>query len=383
MTQQVELALLAFVDDLRASGALDSGDSADLVERRAMEFAQRFVSPGLTLTEAARIIRDAVKDKSYRAFPIGQEAGAYLRGRRKRFTARAYQDVESCLDKLARFFCDLELADLEPPVGTQRIEEFLDYQWGDAAPRTYNKNLSNLRAFFKWHVLHGNLHGDPTLPIERAKARAVHRTIFSGDQRRAIVSSQEELRDRVAVRLPLYFGLRKGALRGVQFKHFDHARRQLTIFTKGGVVQTVPLNHGAFWYELERLILELEAKPSHYLLCRQKTYPVRFESKGGKALEYRTRRWPEEPMGEHGLHDWWYRCMARAGIVPEGVTAGERMHKARHTAGQLVLDRTGGNLKAAQKLLGHADFATTANEYVDWDIDQLTGTMGDVLETEE
>ena len=33
----------------------------------------------LTLGEAARIIREAVKDKSYRATPLGQLVGRYLR----------------------------------------------------------------------------------------------------------------------------------------------------------------------------------------------------------------------------------------------------------------------------------------------------------------
>jgi hypothetical protein len=46
-------------------------------------------------------------------------------------------------------------------------------------------------------------------------------------------------------------------------------------------------------------------------------------------------------MGEHGAHDWWYGCLARAGVVPMGTTSGERMHKARHSAGQRVLDATG------------------------------------------
>jgi integrase len=56
-----------------------------------------------------------------------------------------------------------------------------------------------------------------------------------------------------------------------------------------------------------------------------------------------------------------------AGIVPEGVTSGERMHKARHTAGQRVLDATG-NLKAVQKLLGHELIQTTGDIYTDWDV---------------
>jgi hypothetical protein len=88
----------------------------------------------MTLPEAARIMREAVKDKSYRAYPLGGEAGAYLRWKRGMITASTYRDYEACLDKLARTFPDLEIQDFEPPVGTERLEEFLDRQWGDSAP---------------------------------------------------------------------------------------------------------------------------------------------------------------------------------------------------------------------------------------------------------
>ena len=84
-------------------------------------------------------------------------------------------------------------------------------------------------------------------------------------------------------------------------------------------------------------------------------------------------------MGVHGAHNWWYVCLTRAGIVEPGTTSGERMHKARHTADQRVLDRTG-NLKAAQKLLGHASIQTTADIYTDRDIDQLADTLLEVLD---
>jgi site-specific recombinase XerC len=87
-------------------------------------------------------------------------------------------------------------------------------------------------------------------------------------------------------------------------------------------------------------------------------------------------------MSVHSLHDWWYECLERAGVVPAGVTRGERMHKGRHTAGQRVLDSTG-NLKAVQKLLTHASIQTTGDLYTDWDIDQLADTMRLVLEGEE
>lgn len=52
-----------------------------------------------------------------------------------------------------------------------------------------------------------------------------------------------------------------------------------------------------------------------------------------------------------------------------------------NTAGQRVLDHTG-NLKAVQKLLGHESIQTTADIYVDWDIDQLAATLAGVLREE-
>lgn len=317
---------------------------------------------------ATRIVREAVRDKSYRAFPLGQEAGHFLRFKRKRLTDPSYRDYEACLDKLARHYTDLEIGDFEPPMGTERVEELLDDLWGHRAPRTYNKNLSILREFFKWAVLRGKLHGDPTLAIERAKQGGTYRTTFTDDQRRAVLAENPDLRDRLALRLLMDFGLRKGALQAVQFKHFDHQRRRLTIFTKGRKVREIPIPQASFWLDLDGLILDTEARSEHYLLQRRKQIP-------GVGL----RSFPDRPKGDHGMHDWWYECLVRADVVEAGTTSGERMHKARHTAGQRVLDKTG-NLKAVQKLLGHASIATTADIYTDWDIDQLAETMRKVVE---
>jgi hypothetical protein len=102
------------------------------------------------------------------------------------------------------------------------------------------------------------------------------------------------------VQLLLSYGLRKGALRIVQFKH---ARRRYRRASLRPAVSPAPL--------------------------------------------------PGPADGRTWLHDWWHRCLARAGVAPAGTTRGGRTYEARHTAGQRVLDRTG-NLKAVQKFLGHA-----------------------------
>src|SRR5438034_795614 len=110
---------------------------------------------------------------------MGGEAGAYLRWKRGMITPTTYRDYEACLDKLARTFPDLVISDFEPPVGTERLEEFMERQWGEASPRTYNKNLSTLKDFFQWAVLKSKLHGDPAMPMRRHRTSDTHRETFS------------------------------------------------------------------------------------------------------------------------------------------------------------------------------------------------------------
>lgn len=40
-----------------------------------------------------------------------------------------------------------------------------------------------------------------------------------------------------------------------------------------------------------------------------------------------------KPLSGPALHRWWYRCLARAGVVDEGTTHGKKMHSARYTSG--------------------------------------------------
>ena len=200
---------------------------------------------------------------------------------------------------------------------------------------------------------------------------------WRGDEKELAILAHNDRRDGLALHLLLKEGIRKGALQGVQFRHFDHAQRRLTVFTKGGKVQTLPIVDPAFWNELERHILDWGAQPNDYLLCRRTVRPNRHKPREKFITEHRG-----EPMGVHGLHRWWYACLERAGVVATGQTSGERMQKARHTAGQRVLDHTRGNLKAVQKLHGHSSISTTGDIYTDWDIDQLAQTLREMLETE-
>lgn len=363
------------------------------------------------------------RDQAYRTTPLGVEAGDYLRHKTKRLTRKSYRGHEYALAIFAGQHPAVELAELEPPNGTRLIEDFLDRNWGHRNPKTYNIQLTVLRDFCKWNVLRGRLHGDPTLPIERAKPRQFHRSTFTGEQRQAILDSTRNLRYRLALQLLLDYGIRKGALAAVQLEHFDHARQRLTIFTKGERIHQVPIPDPVFWADLALLTAEPGSQPSHFLMCKHHTRRARstsprllaqlavelagmqatvakVESLGAEGAVWLVSENlrelaqliqrpgligerifgmdPSEAMGEHGLHSWWYRRLTCAGVVEPGTTRGRRMHTARHTAGQRVLDVTG-NLVAVQHLLGHTSIATTGNNYVGHETDQLHETMREVL----
>ena len=325
----------------------------------------------LTLEQAARIIREAIKDKSYEDLPLGQDVKGYLRVKKKRLTAQSQDAWEIVLARMVRAFPGMRVEDFEPPRGTELIEQFMDDAWGHLSGRYQNRNHTILNDFFKFYRQRGRLVGDPMLNIEKARTSQVHRSSFSEDEVRAIIGSQAALRDRIAVRLMLHYGIRQGSMRAIQFKHFDYPRRRLTLFAKGGKVRNLGIPEPQFWTDLERYVLEAGAGNNDFLMC----------SARGKLTGDRVELL-EKPMSNCTFHLWWYWRLEEAGVVEPGTTTGQKPHKARHTAGQRVLDKTG-NLKLAQKLLGHASIQTTADVYVDYDEEELSKAMLFVLGGED
>src|SRR5579884_4167761 len=114
-------------------------------------------SPGaasLTLGEAARIIREAVKDKSYRKTPLGQFVGRYLCWFRNEYgaTESTLRDYEAVLARMS-----ITLADKEPiDVSVDDLRDVIDL-WGERSPRTRQKVTSVVRAFWSWAEEQGHI----------------------------------------------------------------------------------------------------------------------------------------------------------------------------------------------------------------------------------
>jgi len=81
----------------------------------------------------------------------------------------------------------------------------------------------------------------------------------------------------------------------------------------------------------------------------------------------------KRPKTSSGQTSWFIRALAEAGVEPLTV------HDLRHTAASLAIS-AGANVKALQRMLGHASAAMTFDTYADLFSDDLDA-VSDALDT--
>lgn len=321
----------------------------------------------LTVKRAARILRDVRRNKAYRAYPLGMAVGRYLRWLRNEFgaTERTREDYESILRRFSYFYLDLEVKDFDPPMGTERIREFIDEVWGDVSASTRAKATSILKSFFRWAHEMDLVAGDPTLKIRRPRKAAVERHAHDPEEVKSIIRSQPSLRDQVAISLMARLGLRKNELRMLRYRDIDLHHREILVHGKGQKIATIPIVYEELRIDIERLIQDEGGQPDHYLLYPVHVGNMRTRSKHMQGVVREDRH---KPMVPSGMHRWWKRCLERANAKDFP------MHELRHTAGTEFMRATG-DLKLTQKFMRHASIATTADEYLHLDTDDLIEGM--------
>jgi integrase len=336
------------------------------------------------IDELARLVRLAVKDKSYRESELGGRVAEYLHWKENEADAAksTVLDYEIALAWLALDYSSIPLADFDPPEGTALIRAFMDRHWGSGAPaypksrakagvrsgQTKTKNLSILSDFFKWGVEQNLLRGDPTIPIRRPKRRGLIRGTYLDGEAERILAATPKARERCAVWVLCEFGLRKNELRLLQLRHYDVGQRVLQIKGKGGRVRALPVVSGEMVRELETHWLSrlLDGSADEYLLYPQKLGPRRGVDGPPQAVNWEDRLAPLSPSA---IHNWWKRRLADAG-VPHS----RKMHEMRHTAATRML-RGSGNLELVRQMLGHASIQTTADIYSHLDVGDLADAL--------
>lgn len=329
----------------------------------------RFVRPTyitrLTLAEAALMMRAAVKDKSYRATPLGLLVGRYLRWFRNEWgaTSATIRDYEAVLARMA-----LTLADKDPlEVTVDDLRDVIDL-WADREARTRAKVTSVIRAFWSWAEDQDQVPFSPAAKLRRPRAPRRAAPLLPQNADARLLNAAQTQRDRVALLFLLDLGVRRAELAGVHPGDIDLSRRQVTVFGKGQKSRVIPLR-GRIVLEIEHYMMGAlpfvgrPPEPDDFIL-----YPEK-RTGGGRILA----AYPKKRMSPPTIHRWWYRHAAAAGLVGAGMTSGLNMHRARHTFATDL--RRVADLGAASQALGHSDLSTTASIYGHYDLSDLENAM--------
>ena len=322
--------------------------------------------PAVSPAEFAVMLRDALRDKSYRASSLGVLVGRFVRWFRNEggATSETLRDYESVLRRMV-----LTLADKEPEdVTLEDLRVVLDL-WTDREPATRAKVVSVMRSFWRWAEDEGRIPTNPALKLKRPRKPKHTPNLLPVSTDALVVAAAPTARDRLAVLILTDCGVRRAELAGVQVRHLDLARRQVTVTGKGRKQRTIPLR-GRIVLAAEEYLLEplhfvgRQPEPDDYLL-----YP---EWRNPKRVVYRAD--PKRPKALNGVHRWWYQMLEAAGLVGKNVRSGMNMHRARHTFAQSVR-RAYPDMGAVQHLLGHSDPSTTIALYGNYAPEDLERAM--------
>lgn len=216
-------------------------------------------------------------------------------------------------------------------------------------PQYRRSRLSTLRGFTKWLVAEGHMTKDPCVMVPMPKVPPQLPKRLTDDEASALVAcTSGDLRLRLVVLLMLQEGLRRMEVAGLDVDDIDFAERSMVIRGKGGQgceTDELPIT-AETWTALTNYLAE--AGHTHGPLVRNK---VRAHGR----------------MAPHSISDLVREAMVAAGIKGPG----DRLrtpHSCRHTCAHGVLKTTGGNIRAAQKVLRHASVRSTevyARGYVD------------------
>lgn len=301
------------------TGGLNSDASYTLLTPEALAFA----------ASVRQATRNLVRDKSYRATPIGGEIGRFLRKLRwENASENTLLSYETTLARLAYDFADRELVDLT----TEDLRGFLDEHWGESASATRRQRLAAVKSFYAYAVEERGLERNPIQMVKPPKQTDVSRNAYTRDVIDQLRDAQPTVRDQICVQLLGVLGLRRSELRVIKIGDFDLAAGTVSVHAKGGHIHKVPLSVSGLKKDVEVYLIGRGAQ--EYLL-----YPKQDVTR---------------PMTAVGVHLWFKRALARAGL-PETI----KLHEMRHSAAD-NLWRDSKNIVLAQQLLRHRSPATTA-----------------------
>jgi integrase/recombinase XerD len=219
------------------------------------------------------------------------------------------------------------------------------------APRTAARRLSALRQFYRFLVSEGRRGDDPSAEVDSPRQGRALPKILSEQEVGALLDKAHEgegpeaLRLAAVVELLYATGLRVSELVGLRLAAAQRDQRLLIVHGKGGKERMVPLSPAA------------RRSLSDYLTVRDRFLPG--AGKAGTGVKASSpwlfpSRAAAGHITRHRVAQLLKELAREAGIDPAKVSP----HVLRHAFASHLLDH-GADLRALQKMLGHADISTT------------------------
>lgn len=200
------------------------------------------------------------------------------------------------------------------------------------------RQLSALRRFYAWAIMHGEVSVSPLMDLEPPRAKRHLPEVLSESQVEALLTAPDPdtplgQRDRALFETLYASGMRVSESVGLTLARLSLTQGLVRVIGKGGKERLVPLGERA----LDALSVWLaKGRPA----LKPKTEAV-FVSARGQAL---TRQ------------AIWQRIRLHAQVA--GIEGNIHPHRLRHSFATHLLDH-GADLRVVQILLGHADLSTT------------------------
>ncbi len=200
--------------------------------------------------------------------------------------------------------------------------------------------LATLGSFGKWAVRRDKLPRNPVDVLTRPRRKARLPRVPRWETVELLLAGCTDVREKALVALMCYGGLRRSEIVALDVGDVAPGLGLRRVQGKGGAEAAVPLPVVA-----QRILAEYMATVRAAAKPVEPLFVSRFKITGGHVTEV--------PMKGHRVWKITKAMGVRAG-VPE-----IHPHAFRHSSGVELLRRSGGNLRAVQEHLRHADIQTT------------------------
>jgi len=253
----------------------------------------------------------------------------------------AKNTIESYSRDLTRYFGFLEKAKLNPLKASQiNIMEYVSSLAGSLSIRSIARNLSSLKAFYRFLVADEKIETNPARLMSNPKLPRRLPGVLSGEEVERLLaapdaSTSRGLRNRAMLELLYASGLRVSELVGLRIGNIDLEAGWVRTIGKGTKERMVPMGSKA------------QQSLKDYLTHSR---PNLLKKRSSSHLFVTSRA---KPMSRQAFWKIVKRCSRQVGIKKE-----ISPHSLRHSFATHLLEH-GADLRSVQLMLGHSDISTT------------------------